>query len=137
MTTKPDRLLKANRLLRGIASCGRMFFRHDGKISQFELDAMGRVWFRDEHSGRRVYTHYSGEWRGFTNGGTMRNLVCHLRDFIRAGKMMPDHTLGPWPAWYCNGDLWGYGEHMDDIRELARDLGSVRPSTKESTPCLK
>lgn len=92
-----------------------------------EVDYRGRVWFVDAYSGKRIYTHYNGEWRGFTNGGTMRSLVNLLRDFIMDGEPRNTSLLGPWPDWYCDGDLWGYGDAMTEVREAATRLGVITP----------
>lgn len=122
--TKQQRAENANRLITAIASCGRYFFSCRNGISQFEVDSRGRIWFLDSDSKARIYTHYRYEWRGFTNGGTMRDLIERLRDYIRTGEQQR-LALGPWPKWVCDGDLWGYGADMDIVRTAARDCGIV------------
>lgn len=126
-TTKRERVVRANNFLTAIASCGRRFFRYEAGVSYFELDARGRVWFIDTYRGARIYTHHTRDsWRGFTQGGTLRNLVIALRDFIRTGDGSRV-SIGPWPDWVCDGDLWGYGfENMERVREAARAQGIVR-----------
>jgi hypothetical protein len=121
--TEQLRKHEANRLLRVIARTGRNFFRHGDDVSYMEIDKRGRVWFVDSYSKRRVYTHYSGEWKGFTNGGTLRSLVIRLRDYIKRGTPVPALVFGPWPEWYCGGDLWGYGDDMGAVRSEAARLG--------------
>lgn len=120
--TKTQRLERANTLLNVIANCGCRFFWHKGRVSQLERDARGKVWFVDAWSGKRVYTHYSGRWRGFTQGGTLRCLVISLRKWIVSGEKMHPAILGPWPEWQCGGDLWGYGDDMIIVRGEARAL---------------
>ena len=115
-------------MIEAIAGCGRRFFFHNGVISGFSVDHAGKVWFVDSYSGRRVYTHDKGPWRGFTNGGTLRTLIERLRDFIRTGEQQA-LGLGPWPAWVCNGDLWGYGSDMQTVRDAARDIGLLPSNT--------
>jgi len=90
-------------------------------VSHFEI-IRGHVYLRDEYRGKLIYTHYAGDWRGFTNGGTMRNLIIHLRDYIRTGAPQK-MNLGPWPEWICDGDLWGYGDDMQTVRQAAARLG--------------
>jgi hypothetical protein len=119
--TKDERASLANSFIDAIASCGRKFFFHNGRISRFEVDARGRVWFIDAYNERRIYTHYKYRWRGFSEGGTLRSLVEKLRDFIRTGEQ-PQLHLGPWPKWICDGDLWGYGEDMAKVRDAATPL---------------
>jgi hypothetical protein len=132
MNDKQSRLENANKLLVSIASCGRQFFYHKGNVSQFELDSRGRVWFIDGYNGTRVYTHYTlGSWRGFSEGGTLRELVIALRDYIVHGDSI-GHTLGPFAGWYCEGDPWGYGSDMQTIRQCADRLGIAR--TQQTLP---
>lgn len=119
---KAERIDKANRFIAAVAGCGRRFFHHDGRVSYFKADDRGRIWFVDKYTQRPIYTHYTGRWRGFTEGGTLKRLVEKLRDFIRTGnKQRLD--LGPWPDWICGGDLWGYGAYMSAVRQAARKIG--------------
>src|SRR5574337_776610 len=106
---KFDRVRRANALLEVIANCGRHLFAHRGTVSRLAVDERGRIWFVDAWSERSIYTGYRYQWRGFTEGGTLRALVKGLCDFIRTGEAQKIN-LGPWPDWYCGGDLWGYGE---------------------------
>lgn len=124
--THKDRENAANDLLLVIATTGRKFFNHKGSVSQLERDSRGKVWFIDSYTKKRVYTHYRYDWRGFTNGGTMRWLIESLRDFIVHGTQIDCRKhFGPWPDWVCgNGDRWGYGaESMETIRAEAKRLG--------------
>lgn len=125
MTEEHKRLEAANELLLAIAVRGRNFFSvmREGRriISYLELDRRGRVWFVDKWTGKRVYTHYPGRWKHFSEGGTLRGLVIALREFIKRGTPVR-RILGPWPADYCGGDMWGYGDSMGPIRERAREL---------------
>jgi hypothetical protein len=117
--TKRERAARANEFLRAVAGCGRGFFQRCGRVSSFEVDDRGRIFFRDAYTLRAIYTHDTrGRWRGFTEGGTMRCLVIYLRDFIRTGEQQNLH-LGPWPQWVCDGDLWGYGQDMELVRAAA------------------
>jgi hypothetical protein len=132
--TKRERCERANELLRVIASCGRRFFSQDEdrlqrmenpQISRLEVDDRGRVWFTDKYTQKRIYLHYEYWKRGFSDGGTLRSLVCSLRDYIMTGKRLHAWHFGPWPAEYCRGDLWGYGEDMQQVRDAALRLVTV------------
>tara|TARA_S200002703_G_scaffold5417_1_gene6294 strand:+ start:2543 stop:2980 length:438 start_codon:yes stop_codon:yes gene_type:complete len=126
---KMTRAEKANLLLTVIASCGRKFFKHGDRISRLEVAKNGRIWFIDSYSQKRVYTHYQGRWRGFTNGGTLKLLIELLRTYIQTGTKMRS-VFGPWPKGYCG---WGYEEEdMEKIREEAKALGII-----EATPTPK
>lgn len=129
LSSKQFRAVTANAFLTAVARCGRQFFRHSDSVSLFEVDNRGRVWFHDAYSKKRIYTNYRYAWRGFTEGGTLRALVERLRDYIRTGAH-PRLPLGPWPAHYCNGDLWGYGTDMQQVRDAAERLfGSPNATT--------
>lgn len=134
--SKTDRLKSVNELVEVISSCGRRFFfsKTKGVVASVEIDQRGRVWWNDDYSGKRIYTHYPYRWRGFTHGGTLKHLVMCLRDFVCKGQTIPPYVLGPWPEHYCNGDLWGYGEDMQIVRDAAIRLGVlvVDKSTPES-----
>jgi hypothetical protein len=122
MSEKQDRLNKANELIALIAGCGRKFFAHNGRISHFEIDQRGRIWFIDAYREARIYTHFiSGRWHGFSEGGTLRDLVIRLRDFISIGKKITG-VFGPFPDWYSEGDPWGYGQDMQKVAEKALEL---------------
>jgi hypothetical protein len=121
---KQERLKKVNELVKVIGSCGRRFFYYPPKdrYAALEIDGRGRIWWVDDYTQKRIYTHYRYDWRGFSHGGTMRSLVICFRDFITKGKCVRN-AFGPWPDWYCDGDLWGYGEAMKTVRAEAQRLG--------------
>ena len=131
METKQDRIIKINTLVHFIGERGRRFFysaKHD-RYAKIERDKNGRIWWHDDHTGKRIYTHckYSS-WRGFSHGGTLRQLVEHFRDFIQTDTQLPNTIFGPWPDTFCNGDLWGYGkENMEHINNEAMRLGILKP----------
>jgi hypothetical protein len=112
-----ERLEKANEFINTIGSCGRRFFNHNGEVSRLEVDARGRVWFIDSYSKKRVYTHYRFEWRGFTNGGTLRCLIAYLRDYIKRGERF----------YIPSFHYWGYDENaMAIVKHKAVELGLLK-----------
>lgn len=126
---KLDRARQANRLIEHISQLGRRFFQHQGNVSCFSIAPNGRVWYHDHYSGKAIYTHYSGRWKHFTGGGTLRSLIGGMARFIQTGTPidLPYYALGPWPGHYCDGDVWGYGwNNMQSIRAAARRLGVCR-----------
>lgn len=125
LQAKRARAELANQLLRTIASCGRHFFEYQGRVTFFEVADTGHVWLTDKYSKKRIWTHYAYDWRGFTEGGTLRALCGGLRDFIRTGRQLYPLTFGPWPGWLDNegGGVWGYGEDMAQVRAAAATLG--------------
>ena len=118
-----DRLKRVNELIGVIASCGRRFFKTGDRVARLEIDSNRRIWFVDDHRGIRVFTHRKGEWRKFSNGGTLKRLIERLRDFVKLDRTLPEMTFGPWPDVICDGDLWGYGDDMEKVRDAAQRLG--------------
>lgn len=127
MDEKKARLQHANDLVNIISQHGRRFFwneRHQ-RVASLELDARGRVWFIDDYTGQRIYTHRAGfrsRWRGFSHGGTLRCLVEALRDYI--GKGVPLHPEYIAPERMTPGsNIWGYStEGAALVREAAHKL---------------
>lgn len=117
------RCKRANQLLQRIATSGRCFFAHKGRISRFEVDDRGRVWFIDKYRCRRLYCHgrHALPTRYFSEGGTLRSLCLDLVEYIRTGKPL-GRQLGPFPDWICDGDPWGYGADMELVRTRAITL---------------
>lgn len=103
-----DRVDHANELIRLIASCGREFFRNGETIAHMEIDKRGKVWFVDQYTCRRIYTHYSGRWRGFNHGGTMRRLIERLRDYITKEKKLNPFIIAPRCSNKDDSNIWGY-----------------------------
>ena len=136
--TKEDRAADCNQLLTVIGDCGRRFFYRGPGVNQPERRASfeirhGRVYFIDEYSGRAIYTHYCGPWRGFSHGGKLRSLVDSLRCHIMDGRQVSPGHFGPWPQTLCGGDLWGYGADMEKVRAAAIALGITPGPTEAAT----
>lgn len=115
--TRACRVKVANEFLAAIARHGRRFFYYDGRVARFELDSRGRVWFIDAYNQARIWTHKEGRWRRFTGGGTLLGLCKCLRDYIMGRGELPLNHLGPWRPEICGGDLWGYGDSMQAVRD--------------------
>jgi len=129
---KLNRVKIANQAIEVIASHGRKFFSlaaegrqvAENRISRFELHDNGRLWFIDKYSQKPIYVMYRrGGWRHFSEGGTLRDLVCAFADWIVGRKeTVQMGYFGPWPEWVCGGDLWGYGDEMKIVREKLKAL---------------
>lgn len=125
MEGKQERLEQANRAIEIIASHGRRFFSlcaegrnvQPNRISHFEL-RNNRLWFIDKWTQKPIYVAYRrGQWRGFSEGGTLRSLIEQMADWIIGKRRaFPMTHLGPWPKCLNDGDLWGYGEEMNTVR---------------------
>ncbi|MEM5371324.1 hypothetical protein V4C53_35565 [Paraburkholderia azotifigens] len=121
---KIDRVVHANLLIRAIASHGRRFFYYSegDRYARFELDARGRVWFIDDYSERRIYTHAPSyrRWKGFTHGGTLRSLVEDMRDYIIKGTQVPRWKIAIRQLGKPEDDIWGYGfDAAEAVRKAA------------------
>ena len=131
------RLTTANKAIEIIAKYGRHFFSLQGdrpntpepnRVSFFER-RNGRLWFVDKWTQKATYVAYRrGRWKHFSDGGTLRDLICNMADWINGKKeRFPIDSLGPFPSWCCDGDLWGYGKDMAKVRHEIIDL-LVQPS---------
>lgn len=130
---KQQRVEHANQLIQVIAAHGRKFFysKTAGRVARIEIDARGRVWFVDDYSERRIYTHTPHRWRGFTHGGTLRSLVEDMRDYIIRGERIRRWKIAPAYS-HSDGDIWGYGsEAAAAVRAAAYALPIMEPDTKE------
>jgi len=134
--TKHERLEDANYAILQISMLGRRFFYNEkgNRVARFELSIDGKLWFVDDYTGKRVYTAYrGGRWRNFSHGGTMRAIIEALAEYIRTGARISSRHFGPWPEYYCEGDLWGYGkEAMAMLRNILRARDCIRwPSDEQ------
>lgn len=129
LTTKRERCDLVNRAIRIIAAHGRRFFycESKGTCASMEVDARGRVWFVDDYSQKRIYTHRPSyaRWRGFSHGGTLRHMVELFRDYIRTGKPLHPGYLGQERE--DGSNIWGYApEAMAAVRAEAGALPVFR-----------
>lgn len=117
---KQQRLIEANRIIKVIASHGRRFFfcKEKNTFAEFYFDDHGILWLRDEYTQKSIYVCCNGRWRYFSNGGTLRDIIRALRDYIRLNEPLNAGIFGPWANWICDRDLWGYGKpEMAKLRE--------------------
>jgi len=127
LMNETERLDAANQFIRAMGETGRCFFYSDDNgFASLDIDERGRVWFTDDYSQKRIYTHYNGRWKGFTGGGTLKTLVECLRDFIKHGKFIRSEYFD------CNENgehHWGYDpDAMVVVKAAAIDLGFAVPS---------
>lgn len=126
-TEKQKRAEQANAAIRVIADHGRRFFFNKGKqaYAGFEVDTQGLVWFTDDYTRLKINIgprNKSSRWLGFSHGGTLRDLVEQLYDFIATGQPISRFYLGPERAW-SDGNVWGYPtEDMEKVRDMAGAL---------------
>jgi len=136
MWLKRKRCEQVNQAIQIIADNGRRFFHNHAanRYASMEVDARGKVWFVDDYSGKRIFTHetaWGGRWRGFSHGGTLKDLVKELRDYICTGKQLHPGYLGP--ERFDDSNIWGYDEAgMKAVREQAGALPVFRQPVAEA-----
>lgn len=129
LALKRHRCEQVNQAIQIIAAHGRRFFFSASRqtYASMEVDDRGRVWYIDYASRKRIYTHPTpwNKWRGFSSGGTLRNVVEGFRDFIITGKPLDPFYLGP--ERFNGENIWGYPEdEMQKVREQAGALPVFR-----------
>ncbi|MNR21349.1 hypothetical protein D3C85_1382470 [compost metagenome] len=100
LALKRQRADQVNQAIRIIADHGRRFFYNQtvNRYASMAVDARGKVWLIDDYSGKRIFTHdtvWGGKWRGFSRGGTLKDLVKEFRDYICTGEPLHRGYLGP------------------------------------------
>ena len=129
MSTKQERVDHANQLIRIIAAHGRRFFycQKYSRTARVEL-RNGRVYFVDDYSDKAIYTHptnWGNKWRGFSHGGTLRDLVEKMRDYITHGKPIPPGyiVIKQLGKDGLDGNIWGYDvASAEAVRAAAYEL---------------
>jgi hypothetical protein len=120
---KHQRAEHVNQVIKIIADHGRRFFYNATTqvYSSMHVDRYGKVWFVDHYTGKAILTTetaWGGRWKGFSNGGTLKDLVKEFRDYIRTGEPLHPGYLGP--ERFDDSNIWGYDEaEMKTVRELA------------------
>jgi len=100
-TTKLERIEQMNKIMACIGSLGREFFHKDTQAYFYIADS-GRLHMKDSYCKEPIksFPEYK-RWRNFSNGGTMKNFVLDMVDYIRNGK-----TFYQYNGMYC----WGESE---------------------------
>lgn len=133
---KHQRAEHVNQVIKIIADHGRRFFYSQtvDRYAIMEVDQRGMVWYIDNYTGKRIFTHetvWGGKWRGFSHGGTLKDLIKKFRDYIRTGEPLHPGYLGP--ERFNDSNVWGYEEDaMKAVRELAGPLPVFRQASQES-----
>ena len=136
LTLKQQRTEQVNQVIRIIGNHGRHFFLNQkaNRYACMEVDQRGKIWFIDDFSSRRIFTHktdWGGRWRGFSHGGTLRSLVEEFRDYIRTGEPLHPGYLGP--ERFDDSNIWGYDiEGMRAVRKQAGTLPVFRQAITEA-----
>ena len=124
-------------IIRVIGSHGRHFLSENSDhralvenpfFAHFRVDDRRELWYVDRYSRKDILVRHS-EWPGFSDGGTLRDLIKHFADYISGeAKEINMRHFGPFPEWSCGGDLWGYGK--DEMQKVRYEIASI---LKENT----
>lgn len=137
-SAKAARVIEANKLIKIISSYGRRFFysERDDRVAHMTIDQRGHIYFHDDYNGKAIYTAYTGRWSGFSHGGTLKELVCAMADYIRTGEQIHIDWIGPERIRITDGNIWGYApDEMAKCRADALSCGAIRPlATGEVQP---
>ena len=129
------RLENVNQFIREIGSCGRRFFYNakSDRYARMEMDDRGRVWFVDDFTQERIYTHFRYRpWPGFSNGGTLKRLVEVFRDHVKKGSQLNSRYFDINPSLYCSGHPWGYPHEIcAELSDKAVHLGIMADPLQE------
>ena len=122
-----ERLCQVNEIIKVIGSHGRHFLSENSDrktlvenpfFAYFWVDDRREIWFVDRYSRKDILVRLR-EWDGWSDGGTLRDLVKHFAKYI-SGEIREINMrhFGPWPEWICDGGLWGYGkDEMQRVRD--------------------
>lgn len=126
---KVERLEQVNALVTVISTYGRRFFYNatNDRIAQMVIGKGGHLYWVDDYTRKPIYIAREDHWRYFSHGGTLRDLVKRLAQYVRDGKPLPLDWIGP----KRNSDgsnIWGYAaEEMEKCRAAALGTGVIAP----------
>lgn len=127
---KAARLVEANKLIKIISTYGRRFFynaKHN-RVAEMKIAPSGHIYIIDDYTGKAVYTAYRGHWNGFSHGGTLRDLIQTLANYIRTGERLSINWIGPERMRSTDGNIWGYApDEMEKCRAEAFTCDAIRP----------
>lgn len=125
---KAERLGHVNALIKTISDHGRRFFynKTNDRVARMLIVPTGHIYYVDDYSGKAIYVAYQGHWRGFSHGGTLKQLVQSFADYVRTGDQLSINWIGP--QRFDDSNIWGYAEEaMNKCRAEALTNPMVKP----------
>jgi hypothetical protein len=126
-----SRLLRceyANRLIEVISSYGSGYFYSRKHDTVARLSFNRRVYLHDA-CGVVIEAKAAGKWKGFSYGGTLRNLVLQMRNYVMRGERIDPAYLGI-DLQRTDTNVWGYSpEQMRLCRRAAQKLPIMNAPT--------
>lgn len=109
------RVEDVNKVIKLIGDHGRRFFYYPaytgaehGTYSYFAFAKQHLLMFVDGRTLNAINPENTGRWERFSHGGTLREMVVALAQYVNTGEPIPiDYICTPRrdPA---NGNIWGY-----------------------------
>lgn len=129
MTEQQQRVEIINKIIAEIASRGRKFFNHNGRVAKLKLVNKSVYYEREWIPDSMVVPAYilvSGKskkaFQLFYHGGTLKALIGSFAEWILTGETSSYLSRG------LDNPHWGYDpEDMAAIRKVATDLGYLKP----------
>lgn len=119
---KVARIEHVNALIKTISTYGRRFFynANNNAVAEMVIGLDNHIYFIDDYTMKAVYVAYNGRWRGFSHGGTLRDLIRELAHYIRTGEQLSIDWIGPERIRITDGNIWGYAsDEMNKCRAEA------------------
>lgn len=125
---KAIRVKHVNALIQTISKYGRRFFYNEENncVASMMISKTGHLWFQDDYTRKLVYVAYVGRWHGFSHGGTLKQLIQRLADYVRDGKQISANWIGP--ERFDDSNIWGYSQEQ---MALCRAEAILNPIIKE------
>jgi hypothetical protein len=120
---RQQRVEIVNQIIKEIASRGRKFFHHEGKVAELVL-RNSRIYYKAEY-GKKEFLCLSNlpdyrQPKGWFHGGTLMGLCRDFMDYIQTGEKS-NHNNGYGGLYSPH---WGYSEpDMLAIQKKAKSLG--------------
>lgn len=120
---KLQRVADVNKVIGAVSRHGRRFFwnEENNDAAKLILDESGFVSYVDHYTGAVIPVKKDEPWNGFSNGGTLKQFVIGLAEYVYAGETMHIHNIGLPRANIENGYIWGYSQSAIDsvLAEIA------------------
>lgn len=133
---KAARLTEANKLIRIISTYGRRFFYNEENncVAEMLIGPRGHIFFIDDYSRKLIYVAHSGRWPGWSHGGTLRDLVKALANYVRTGEQLSIFWISP--GRFDDSNIWGYApDEMTKCRAEALTCAAIKPHPAMETAC--
>lgn len=117
-----------NQLIQIISQHGLCYFYNERHNRVARMVYEDTVYLHDEKSGNKVELRKNGSWEGFGHGGTLRDLVLMMREYVMCGRRIDPVFIGL-ERTNGQGNIWGYpADEMAKCRAEAAKLAILAPA---------